>query len=229
LGVGARGPVSASDIAKITEFYESRSATPMVFVTRAADPSLERELTAAGYVASEGEQSLLASDDLVRHAQRDARIDVAQDLAAWAKASAAGFLERERLEPGDDVIALILATTEGTLPLEVRDGDRIIATGAMSASGEHARLFAGSTHTAFRRRGWHTALIRDRVARAREAGVRFVRATAGPGSLSEQNFVRCGFVRLYMRVLWQRRAGQASSANRAESYPPPHDWSDRWT
>jgi len=204
--VGACGPVNASDIAKITEFYESRGATPMVLVTPAADPSLQRELAAAGYVTGEREQGLLASDDLVSHAQRDARIRVAQDLAAWAKASAAGFLERELLEPGDDIIALILATTEGTIALEMRDGDRIIATGAMSVRGEHATLFAGSTHTAFRRQGWHRALIRDRVARARGAGARFVRATAGPGSASEQNFVRCGFVRRCTRELWQKRA-----------------------
>jgi len=189
----------------------------MVFVAPAADPSLQRELTTAGYVAGEREQSLLASDDLVSHAQRDARIDVAQDIAAWAKASAAGFLEREQLKPGDDVIALILATTEGTVALEARAGDRIIATGAISLSGEHATLFAGSTHMAFRRQGWHTALIRDRVARAREAGAKLVRATAGPGSISEQNFMRCGFVRLSVRVLWERRAGQASSAKRAGS------------
>ena len=217
MGVGACGPVSASEIAKITEFYASRGATPMVFVTPAADPSLQRKLIAAGYVAGEREQGLLASDDLIAHAQRDHRIVIGHDLAAWAKASAAAFLDRDQLEPGDDVIALILATTEGTVPLEVRHGDKIIATGAMSVSGEHATLFAGSTHTAFRRQGWHITLIRDRVARAREAGARFVRATAGPGSPSERNFVRCGFVRIYTRVLWERRAGQASSAKRVDS------------
>jgi uridine phosphorylase len=216
LGVGASGPVSASDIAKISEFYESRGATPMVFVTPAADPSLQRELTAAGYVAGEREQSLLASDALVSNARRDARIGVAQDIAAWAKASGAGFLEREELEPGEDAIALILATTEGTVALEARVGDRIIATGAISVSAEHATLFAGSTHTAFRRQGWHTALIRDRVARAREADAKLVRATAGPGSVSEQNFMRCGFVRVSARVLWERRVRQASSAKRAD-------------
>jgi hypothetical protein len=188
----------------------------MVFVAPAADPSLQRELTTAGYVAGEREQSLLASDDVIGHAERDDRIGVAQDLDAWARASAAGFLERERLEPGEDVIALILATTQGTIALEARDGGRIIATAAMSVTRDNAALFAGSTLTAFRRRGWHAALIRDRVARAREAGARLVRATAGPGSASEKNFVRCGFVRLYTRVLWERRAGQASSAKRAD-------------
>lgn len=208
--MGACGSVSASDIATITEFYESRGATPMVFVTPAAHPSLQRELVAAGYAAGEREQSLLASDDLVSHAQSDARIGRAHDLAAWAGASAMGFLEREELESGDDVIALILATTEGTIALEVRQRGKIIATGAMSVNDEHATLFAGSTHTAFRRQGWHTALIRHRVARAREAGAKLVRAAAGPGSASEQNFVRCGFVRLYTRVLWQRRGSGSS-------------------
>jgi len=205
LGVGTVGPVGASDIAKITEFYESRGAVPRVFVTPAAHPSLESALTAVGYAAGEREQSLLASDDLVSHARCDDRVAVARDIAAWARASATGFLEREPLEPGEEIIALILATTAGTTALEVRDGDRIIATGAMSVNGEHAALFAGSTCTAFRRQGWHTALICDRVARAHEAGAQFVRATAGPGSLSERNFVRCGFVRLHTRVLWERR------------------------
>jgi hypothetical protein len=217
LGVGTRGPVRASDIARITEFYESRGAAPMVFVTPASDPTLQRELTAAGYVPGEREQSLMASDDLVIHARRDARIGVALDITAWAKASATAFIERERLEPGDEVIAMILAATEGTIALEVRQCDEIIATGALAVNGECAALFAGSTLTAFRRRGWHAALIRDRVARAREADARLVRATAGPGSASEQNFVRCGFVRLCTRVLWERRAGQASSAKQAES------------
>jgi GNAT superfamily N-acetyltransferase len=206
LGVGTRGPVTASDIAKITVFYESRGATPMVFVTPAAHSSLVSELAAAGYAAGDREQTLLAADDLSGQGRRDDRIDVAKDIPAWAKASAMGFLEREELQPGDDVIALVLATAQGTIALEVRDGNSVIATGAMSVIGDSAALFAGSTLTAFRRQGWHTALIRDRVARAREAGARFVRATAGPGSRSEQNFMRCGFVRLYARVLWEKRA-----------------------
>ncbi len=204
LGVGVRGPVSTSDIAKITEFYESRGATPMVFVTPTADPSLMRELTGAGYAPGEREQSLLASAELFGHAQRDERIGVARDLASWARASATAFLEREALEPNDDRIALILATTEGTTALEVRKGDVIIATAALGVRGKHATLFAGSTHPAFRRQGWHTELIRDRVARARDAGARLVHATAGPGSASERNFLRCGFIRLYTRVLWER-------------------------
>ncbi len=215
-GVGTRGAVRAADVAKITEFYEMRGAIPMVFVAPSAHRSLASELTAAGYTPGDREQTLLASGDLIGQARRDDRIGVANDIAAWAKASAAGFLEREKLEPGDDVIALILATAEGTIALEARDGDRIIATGAVSVNGDNAALFAGSTLTAFRRHGWHTALIRDRVARAREAGATLVRATASPGSVSEQNFMRCGFVSLYAKVLWLRPL-PASSRSRETS------------
>jgi hypothetical protein len=223
LGVGVRGPVSTFDIAKITEFYESRGAAPMVFVTPTADPSLTRELTRAGYAPGEREQSLLASGDLLEHARRDERIGVARDLAAWARASAAAFLEREALQPGDDRIALILVTTDETIALEARKGDAIVATGALGVRGEHAALFAGSTHPAFRRRGWHTGLIRDRVARARDAGARLVHATAGPGSASERNFLRCGFVRVYTRVLWVKTSSGfiAAPAAAAAAISPP--------
>jgi hypothetical protein len=215
-GVGTRGPVRAADVAKITEFYESRGAIPMVFVAPAAHPSLASELAAAGYAPGDREQTLVASGDLMDRARRHDRIGVANDIAAWAKASAAGFLERDELEPGDDVIALILATAEGTIALEARDGVRIIATGAMSVIGGNAALFAGSTLTAFRRQGWHTALICDRVARALQAGATLVRTTASLGSVSEQNFVRCGFVSLYTKVLWLRSL-PASSRSRETS------------
>jgi hypothetical protein len=57
----------------------------------------------------------------------------------------------------------------------------------------------------FRRRGWQIAMIADRMARAREAGARFLRGTARPASSSERNFHRCGFVTLYTRALWERR------------------------
>jgi hypothetical protein len=68
-----------------------------------------------------------------------------------------------------------------------------------------AALFAGSTMAAFRNRGWQIAMIRDRIARARDEGARWMRATARPTSTSERNFIRCGFQTLYTRTLWQRR------------------------
>ena len=60
-GVGSSTPVTEGDVSRITDLYESRGATPRVFVTPLADPSLAPALVCAGYVPSEYE-NVLASD-----------------------------------------------------------------------------------------------------------------------------------------------------------------------
>jgi GNAT superfamily N-acetyltransferase len=201
-GVGRQVAVSAGDVDAITDFYESRSAIARVFVTPTCHPSLQRKLARAGYVPTESENVLVSRD--LAGAETDDRISVASDVGAWARASARGFLERERLEPGEDVTGLVLGTSEGSIPLQIRENGAIVATAAMDVRGECAGLFAGSTLPDFRRRGLHLALIRDRIARARRAGASLLRATAKPESASERNFRRCGFTKVYTRVLWER-------------------------
>jgi GNAT superfamily N-acetyltransferase len=201
---GIARPVSDEEIAAITAFYETRGATPRVFVTPLADASLGRGLAAAGYAPCEYD-NVMASDAFDAHALRDARIGIAADLGAWAHASTQAFMDVDALKPGDDRIASVLASSEGVWPLEAREDGAIVATAAMDLRGECAALFAGSTMPEFRNRGWHLALIRDRIARARDAGARFMRATAGPASASAHNFHRCGFVTLYTRAVWERK------------------------
>ncbi|MGC1381780.1 MAG: hypothetical protein WA814_12245 [Candidatus Baltobacteraceae bacterium] len=201
-GVGADEPVTADGVAAITTFYESRGATPRVFVTPLADSTLARTLAAAGYAPAEYE-NVLAGGDLETHARFDDRISPATDLHAWARASAQAFMDRSEPEPGEEFIGLVIASSASVLPLEARVDGAIVATAAMDASAQCAGLFAGSTMPAFRNRGWHLVMIRDRIARARDAGARFVRATAKPASASERNFYRCGFTTLYTRVLWE--------------------------
>ncbi len=202
-GIGAFERVTRDDIAEITAFYRSRSATPRVIVTPLADPSLEAELTTAGYAAGERGQAVLACTDISPEIARDPRIEVAKDTAAWARASSRAYHGRDELAPGEERIASILAATEGAIALEGRERDAIAVTGVLVLGGDSAVFLGGATHPAFRRRGWQLALIRDRIARAREAGARLLRAAAGPGSSSERNFHRCGFVTRYVRVTWE--------------------------
>jgi GNAT superfamily N-acetyltransferase len=204
-GVGTLGPVSREDVERITEFFQSHNTTPRVFVSPLADATLGQALAAAGCAPSEY-QNVLVSDDLDTHARRDERVGVARDLHDWAQASARGFTDREELFPGDADVALLIASSEGVCALEAGERGAIVSTAAMDLRGECSALFAASTLPTFRRRGWHTALIRDRIARARDSGARFVRATARPGSISERNFHRCGFATLYTRTLWELKA-----------------------
>jgi GNAT superfamily N-acetyltransferase len=203
-GVGTLAPVTPEDVATITEFYESRRSTPRVFVSPLAHPTLGTALAAAGYVPTEYE-NVLVSNTFGPYARRDARIRAAADLQEWAIASAGGFLDGGSVTADDEFLALTLASSEGVIPVEALDGGTIVATGALDVRGVCAALFAASTLPASRGQGWHLALIADRIARARDAGARLMRATARPGSASERNFHRCGFTTLFTRSWWERR------------------------
>ena len=209
-GIGTFAPVAAGDVAEITEFYESRASTPRVFVSPLADRTLGIELAAAGYAPVEYE-NVLASNAFEPHALRDQRIRAAPNMQAWARASAGGFLDGGTVTADDEFLALTIAGSEGVVAVEAVDGGAIVATGAMDVRGECSALFAASTLPGFRGAGWHLALIRDRIARARDAGARFMRATARPGSTSERNFHRCGFTTLYTRALWERKRDKTST------------------
>lgn len=201
-GAGALAPLTPDDVATITAFFESRGGTPRVFVWPLAHPTLPLELAAAGY-APVNYDNVLVSDDFETHAARDERIRVASDIAAWARASAAAFADRVGM-PLDDFVGTVWAHTDGVCALEAIDDGEIVATAAMSVHDGSAAFFAASTLPARRGRGWHTALIADRIARARNTGALFMRAAAEPGSTSEHNFKRCGFETLFTRSLWQR-------------------------
>ncbi len=208
-GVGTPAPVTAGEIAEITEFYESRDSTPRVFVSPLAHRTLGAGLAAAGYAPIEYE-NVLASETFQPYARRDDRVRAAVDSHAWARASAAAFLDGAPITPDDEFVALMLASSDGVVAVEAVEDGAIVATGAMDLRDGCSALFAASTVPASRGHGWHLALIADRMARAREAGARFMRATARPGSTSERNFHRCGFTTLFTRTLWERKRDASS-------------------
>lgn len=201
---GIVAPVSADDVATITAFYVMRGATPRVFVFPFSDPSLASQLAAAGYAPVEYE-NVLASDSFDSYAAYDDRIGIASDLDAWAVASAQAFTGRDVLGPADLGVARTIAFSERVYPTQACVNGTIVATAAMDLKDGCAGFFAGSTMPAFRGRGWQIAMIRDRIARARDGGAHFMRATAAAMSVSERNFLRCGFEVLYTRALWERR------------------------
>ncbi len=149
--------------------------------------------------------NVMASNDLGDWAQRDPRVVKATDFQAWALASVEAFMHPDVPEPGDELVACVIASSPGVWALQLRDGETIAATAAMDLQEGCAGLFAGSVMAPFRGRGFHLALIYDRIARAREGGASIMRATARPGSASERNFLRCRFTTLYTRTLWERK------------------------
>lgn len=200
--IALNGPVTESDIERLTRFYRDHNAAPRVWVNPLADPSLERELARADYVPR-NRNNVLAIDLTTVTAARDARISKEADRTAWGRASYEGF--SNRYVTGDEgvFLATTIASQKGMVALAARNGDGIVATSALIVHDGLASLIAGSTLDAYRGSGYHRAMILDRLARAREAGARYARASAPIGSTSENNFRACGFEVLYTRTLWE--------------------------
>jgi hypothetical protein len=201
-GFALEAPITGHEIERITKFFHDRGAPSKISVNPLADPSLERELTAAGYVPRI-RNNALAIDLSTSTAMRDERISDERDAVAWGRASSSGFSSRYAGADGSVFLATTIASAKGVVALSVRNGDGIVATAAMLLDGDLASLIAGSTLDEHRAKGYHRAMILDRLARARESGARYARASAPIGSTSEKNFRACGFDVLYTRDTWE--------------------------
>lgn len=196
--------IFAGEIDCLTRFFHDRGAPARVWVNPLADPSLEKALASAGYEPV-GRNNALAIDLSANGATRDRRIVEESDAQAWGFISARGFLDRyDGVEEGT-FLAASIASSDGVIALSTVDDGIIVATGAMTVQGELASLFAGSTLAEHRGKGYHRAMVADRLARARERGARYARTSAPIGSTSESNFRACGMTVLYTRTLWELR------------------------
>ena len=211
-GLGIFGDVSSREIERLTQFYLERATAHRILVSSLAAISLPALLAQAGYRPCE-HQNVLAGAIATLACARDPRIVESRDARAWGRASAEGFMAPEPPAERDVLVGTIIASIPTVTTLEARDDGQIVATAAMDVQGDLGGLFAGSTAIAARHRGWHAATIRDRLARARERGARFVRTSAAVGSASERHFRRAGFEVLYTRTVWEFPCANVSISN----------------
>ncbi len=201
--IGVNADVSQSDVNQITAFFREHRCTPRVEISPLNNPELAPLLARAGYTPVKHENMLVADLNLLEGG-RDARIASMRDAREWAQASARGFCDGAEPDLEALTVSLLIATG-GADVLEARDGDAIVSTACYAFEEEGVALFAASTLPSHRRQGWQRAMIRERIARAKEAGMRYARVTAEPLSNSERNFRALGFVPLYTRVTWEWR------------------------
>lgn len=204
-GIGIFKPIDDDTAKKLTRFYTDRGAASRVMTGPRSDPSFAPALARSGYIPVE-HQSILAIDLDTVAEPMDPRLRVSNDSRSWAQSSLRGFeITRSTIVMSRTIE--LLACTPGVVTLEAVDGGKVVATGGIAFTSEIPVLFGASTLPAWRNRGWHAALIRDRLARAKKYGAKYARACARPLSTSEQNFVRCGFSVLYTNTLWERPIG----------------------
>jgi GNAT superfamily N-acetyltransferase len=201
VAVGIDCDVVQQTVDEITQFFRAHDAIPRVNVSPLTNPELARLLASSGYVPAEYQNMLVADLDVLE-GERNPRITELTDLAQWADASARGFSDEAEPDEVMHKISLLIASG-GATALEVREDGAVIATACYALERDGIALFAASTLSPHRRQGWQRAMIRERIARAKDAGIRFARVGATPLGDSERNFRSLGFVPLYTRITWE--------------------------
>jgi GNAT superfamily N-acetyltransferase len=193
--VGADGQLTREHLNELEEFFFTRGADAVIEV---ADVwQLNPWLTSQGYELAGSEQVLEAE---AGGSRQDEVMDCSERLDDWSVAVQLGF----GMEPSPSGLLLgrILASQT---PLGIPREGRIAASAGHAVVGEVGYCFADSTLEAFRGQGFQQRLIQHRLWLTAEAGGRYCVAETLPGSGSERNYRRCGFVPAFLRQTFVKR------------------------
>lgn len=218
-GLGFDGLPPEPDLAGLEEAFARRGCPVRVELSSLADPALGAALTRRGYVLEGFEDVLglaLPADGLPPvPAGVRVRASGPEELDAWLDVTVRAFLV-----PDEQGVPSSETFEEGVLRRVVRDFvqadgmTRYLAErdgvpaggGSLRVADRLAQLCGAATLPAHRRRGVQAALLSERLAAAARAGCDLAVVTTQPGSTSQQNARRRGFVLLYTRAVLVRAA-----------------------
>jgi len=202
VGLGLNGPVKPEELDRLEHFFRSRGARPAIDLCPFADPGLVEQLAMRGYRLAEFNNVLvrrmagyeLALTPRVRRTRPD-------EVDLWSHTVGCGFFDASELTTEEmDVGRAICAMPEALLFLAVTGCGKPAGGSAMAVHQGLATLFADSTLAAFRRQGLHRELIAARLNEALAQGCDFATASTLPGSISQRNYERAGFIVVYTKV-----------------------------
>jgi hypothetical protein len=207
IGLGMTAPVSAADLEAVEEFYRVRGAPIRVDLCPLADPTLVDLLRERRYII-ERHVSILALPLPAELPAQDPTIEItratAADAALWLRVSARGFDATETPDPQTlAVLAPNFYSANAACYFARIDGEPA-GTGGLYDHGGVAELGGASTLVAFRRRGVQIALIARRLADAHAAGCDTALVITTPGTTSQRNMQRLGFVLAYTKTILTR-------------------------
>jgi GNAT superfamily N-acetyltransferase len=220
-GLGMNGPVTPSDLDLVAQFFHSRGMASRIDLCPLADRSLVDLLRANGY-RLEGFLNVLfraisdCEPDGAGLARPSPDVQVrqisSQDRELWLHTVAQGFSGSE--DPPQEMLDILAPNFDSQIAacfLASIDGEP--AGGAATVTHRGAvELCSDSTRPAFRNRGVQNALLRARLAAAREAGCDLAMALTTPGTVSQRNIERAGLCLAYTRAeMVQEGAGTQNS------------------
>jgi GNAT superfamily N-acetyltransferase len=210
VGLGVHGPVGAADLDLVEQFYRRRNLPPRIDVCPLADGSLLELLNLRGYRLEKFYSVLLyplsepAISELGAPESAPVGIGISQagpeDAELWLKTVARGFEETDvPTQAMLDILAPNFYASHAAC-FFAWIGGQPAGGGGMYVHEGVAEFGGASTRPEFRRRGVQTALLRARLAAAREQGCDLAIALTSPGSASQRNIERVGFRLAYTKA-----------------------------
>ena len=216
IGLALAAPLTDADIDTIERAYAPFGECPGIEMSTLADLDAVRRLEGRGYRLQRIELVLGAELRGVQFDPQPEHIEITHGPEAdWARISVEGFAAAETVEgreaPAESYDRTVLESVIGQFA-GVIDVRRYVAhVAGVPAGSASARIDAGlyqlcgaATLPAYRRRGVQTALLTARLAEARAEGCDLAVVTVEPGSRSQSNVDRRGFVPLYSRLVLAR-------------------------
>jgi GNAT superfamily N-acetyltransferase len=206
LGIGMYGAVRAEEIARMEAFYRERGVAASLDVCPLADASLVELLADRGYGVIEFNNVLvrpLAGPEVAR-AEAPVRLADGGEEDLWAGTVGGGFLEKDALTPQEMDVGRSIWHMPGACCYLAFGRDEVAGAGAMAMRSGLAILYADGTLLSHRGAGLQTALIRQRLRDAADAGCDLATASTLPGSVSQRNYERAGFQVAYTKAVLAR-------------------------
>ena len=218
IGLGFDGPLDLEALEAIEREWHARDETVRIELSILADASIPVALSERGYhvhgyenVLARPLDSDLAGEDvqgltIERLRKEDERtwLDIA--VAAFTNLDGTGSTadDSSQIAAMEDVMADFLASP-GLTPYLARLDGRPVGSGSLCLTGDIALLAGAGTLPDARGRGVQKALLRRRLADARAAGADLAMVVTAPGTRSQENVMRRGFVLLYTRIIFVKR------------------------
>lgn len=193
--IGVGGQITREQLQALEDFFFARGADAILEVADIWQAGAW--LAGQGYELRGSEQVLETPVRLADTAPRPEVIDCRDALDDWILAVQLGF----GMEPSEDGRRLgqVLASQ---CALGIRRDGHLAASAAHAVIDKVGYCFADSTLSAHRGQGLQSALIQHRLWLTAQAGAQYCVAETAPGSASERNYRRAGFVPVFLRQTW---------------------------
>jgi hypothetical protein len=216
IGVGFEGVPEEDRLIEIEDLFRIREAPLQAEVATLADPVFAAVLTRRGYVLENFENVLgrpLTTHDT--EAPLDPEIDISvmetgEAADTWLDAAIRGFQHADEQGvqaaplPPRELLEQALrpyGSVPGFRRYAARIDGQLAGVASLRLGNGLAQLCGAATLPPFRRRGVQTMLLRRRLADAVRESCELAVMTTQPGSKSQENGYRQGFLLLYSRAL----------------------------